>query len=296
MARKKANSFESSAYINRITLDFWMRRLQELAINSIEWLNLPPEIDARYLELILYGKGMAVFYRDDVVNLYVALQTEIGDRLNIYDIPNWRRAYSNNGYGYNLTGDNSVIIFNNYIHTPTIIDMEIYAYKLYELDRAIDVNVKGQKTPRIIKCGENQRLVLENLFMKYDGNIPFIYGDKQMDFSQLEGIDIVTPYVADKLQIVKRQIFNEALTFLGIENNSNEKAERMVTNESLSNMGAIEAQRNNRLNARKQACEQINRMFGLNVNVKFRNPLSSEVIREEMLTGVDTEAEVTENE
>lgn len=293
---KKANSFESSAYINKITFDFWCRRLQELAINSIEWINLPPEIDARYLELVLYGKGMAVFYRDDVVNLYVALQTEIGDRLNIYDIPNWRRAYSNNGYGYNLTGDNSVIIFNNYMHTPTTIDMEIYAYKLYELDRAIDVNVKGQKTPRIIKCSENQRLVLENLFKKYEGNIPFIFGDKQMDFSQLEGIDIVTPYVADKLQIVKRQIFNEALTFLGIENNSNEKAERMVTNESLSNMGAIEAQRNNRLNARKQACDQINRMFGLNIDVAFRNPLSSEVIREEMLAVTDPETGVDKNE
>lgn len=286
MARKRANTVESSGYVNKITYDYWIRRLTGLAINSIEWINLPPEIDYRYLELTLFNKGFAVFYRDDVAECYVALQTEIGQTLNIYDIPNWRCAYSNNGYRYPLTSKNSVLIFNNFLHTPTFLDIEVYAYKLYELDRAVDVNIKGQKTPHIIKCSENQRLVLENLFMKYDGNIPFIMGDKQMDFNVLEDINITVPFVADKLQITKRQIFNEALTLLGIENNSNEKAERMVTNESLSNMGAIEAQRNNRINARKQACEQINKMFGLNVDVKFRNPLSSEIIRQQ------TEAEI----
>lgn len=278
---KRKKAFEESFQLNQKTYDYWMRRLTELAVNTIEWAGLPDTIDTRYLEMILCNKGMAVFFKDQELEQYLALNVMISDKWNVYNIPTGREAYAVNGYHNKLDISNSVIIFNNYLHTPTIIDLEIYARKLYEVDRAIDVNIIGQKTPHIVKCSENQRLVLENLFMNYQGNIPFIFGDKSMNFENLDTIDIATPYVTDKLQIARRQIFNDALTYLGIENNSNEKAERMVTNESLSNLGAIEAARQTRLNARQQACDLINKMFGLNVSVKYRVPLTSELARDE---------------
>lgn len=278
---KRKKAFEESFQLNQKTYDYWMRRLTELAVNTIEWAGLPDTIDTRYLEMILCNKGMAVFFKDQELEQYLALNVMISDKWNVYNIPTGREAYAVNGYHNKLDISNSVIIFNNYLHTPTIIDLEIYARKLYEVDRAIDVNIIGQKTPHIVKCSENQRLVLENLFMNYQGNIPFIFGDKSMNFENLDTIDIATPYVTDKLQIARRQIFNDALTYLGIENNSNEKAERMVTNESLSNLGAIEAARQTRLNARQQACDLINKMFGLNVSVKYHVPLTSELARDE---------------
>ncbi len=279
---KRKKAFEESFQLNQKTYDYWMRRLTELAVNTIEWTGLPDTIDTRYLEMILCNKGMAVFFKDLELDQYLALNVMISDKWNVYNIPTGREAYAVNGYHNKLDISNSVIIFNNYLHTPTIIDLEIYARKLYEVDRAIDVNIIGQKTPHIVKCSENQRLVLENLFMNYRGNIPFIFGDKSMNFENLDTIDIATPYVTDKLQIARRQIFNDALTYLGIENNSNEKAERMVTNELLSNHGAIEAARQTRLNARQQACGLINKMFGLNVSVKYRVALTSELVRDEM--------------
>lgn len=289
---KRKKAFEESLQLNQKTYDYWMRRLTELAVNMIEWTGLPDTIDTRYLEMILCNKGLAVFFKDQELDQYLALNVMISDKWNVYNIPTGREAYAVNGYHNKLDISNSVIIFNNYLHTPTIIDLEIYARKLYEVDRAIDVNIIGQKTPHIVKCSENQRLVLENLFMNYQGNIPFIFGDKSMNFENLDTIDITTPYVTDKLQIARRQIFNDALTYLGIENNSNEKAERMVINESLSNLGAIEAARKTRLNARQQACDLINKMFGLNVSVKYRVPLSTEIARLEM---ENPEKEVKEN-
>lgn len=289
---KRKKAFEESLQLNQKTYDYWMRRLTELAVSTIEWTGLPDTIDTRYLEMILCNKGLAVFFKDQELDQYLALNVMISDKWNVYNIPTGREAYAVNGYHNKLDISNSVIIFNNYLHTPTIIDLEIYARKLYEVDRAIDVNIIGQKTPHIVKCSENQRLVLENLFMNYQGNIPFIFGDKSMNFENLDTIDITTPYVTDKLQIARRQIFNDALTYLGIENNSNEKAERMVTNESISNLGAIEAARKTRLNARQQACDLINKMFGLNVSVRYRVPLTSEIARLEM---ENPEKEVKEN-
>lgn len=291
---KRKKAFEESLQLNQKTYDYWMRRLTELAVNTIEWTGLPDTIDTRYLEMILCNKGLAVFFKDQELDQYLALNVMISDKWNVYNIPTGREAYAVNGYHNKLDISNSVIIFNNYLRTPTIIDLEIYARKLYEVDRAIDVNIIGQKTPHIVKCSENQRLVLENLFMNYQGNIPFIFGDKSMNFENLDTIDITTPYVTDKLQIARRQIFNDALTYLGIENNSNEKAERMVTNESISNLGAIEAARKTRLNARQQACDLINKMFGLNVSVKYRVPLTTEIARAE-IEMENTEKEVKEN-
>lgn len=271
--KKKKTLFEDSAVMNARTYNYWLNRLTELAVTSIKWNGMPKEIDLRFLELTLFTRGMSVFFREDVVG-YAALNVMIGGEFNIYNIPTWREAYAVNGYRCELDESNSIIIFNNFLHTPSIADMEFYAMKLYEVDRAIDVNVKNQKTPKILKCSENQRLVLENLYMQYDGNMPFMMGDKNMDFNSLETFDTTAPFVADKLQGVKRQIFNEALTYLGIESNSNEKAERLVQMEAFSNIGSVEAQREARLASRIQAAEQINNMFGLNVSVEFKNPLS----------------------
>lgn len=273
MGKRRNNVFNDTLAMNRKTYNHYLRRLTELATTSIKWNNLPETIDERFLEMVLYNKGMAVFFRDEVLG-FLCLEVMIGGSWNVYNTPNQRTAFATNGYQVNLTPENSVIIFNNFLRTPSIIDMELYALRLYEIERALDVNIKGQKTPKIITCSENQRLVMQNLMMQYEGNFPFIFGDKSLETQGLSSIDTASPFVADKLQIVKRQIFNEALTFLGIENNSNEKEERLVTNESISNLGSVQAARVQRLASREQACRQINDMFGLNISVDFKTPLS----------------------
>ena len=280
MPRKKHSMFYDTAKLNMRTFDYYMRRFFELGTTSIEWVNLPPEVDERYLEMTLYNHGACVFFRDEDAGVYAALNGALGGSLNIYGIPNERFCEAVNGYQVSLNESNSVIIYNNFIHCPTVIDMELYAYRLYELERSVDVNIKGQKTPKIILCTENERLTMQNMMMQYEGNYPFIFGNKGLNVDGVSAIDISSPFVADKLQIAKRQIFNEALTFLGIENNSNEKAERLVTNEAISNIGAVKAQRDARLAARQQACEQINRMFGLNISVKFKQDLADDMEQE----------------
>lgn len=249
----------------------YLNRLKELAINMFRWYNLPSTVDARFLELTLANDGMAVFFRDDVMG-FLTLQVKIGGPLDVYRNPTIRTAYATNGYNNDLTNQDSVIIYNNYTRTNILNDLEMYARRLYEIERAIDVNVRNQKTPKIVLCSENQRLVLKNLFKQYEGNEPFIYGDKNLDITQLKSIDITTPYVSDKLQILKRQIWNEALTYLGVDNSNTEKKERLVTDEIISNLGGVEAMRLTRLNARKDAVERINETFNLDISVEFGVP------------------------
>ena len=269
MGRKRDTQFIESAYMNNRTYIQYYNRLTELALSMIEWKNLPKTVDQRFLEMCLYSDGMCVFFEDEVLG-YLGLRCMIGGRLNVYQIPTDRKAYATNGYQKNLDGTNSVIIFNNYLHTNSMLDVEMFSKRLYNLDRAIDVNANAQKTPVLIQCDESQRLTMLNLYKKYDGNEPFIFGSKGLDANGLKVLQTGAPYVADKLYELKTQIWNEALTYLGISNINVVKKERMITDEVTRNQGGTVASRYSRLETRRQACKQINEMFGLDIWVDYR--------------------------
>lgn len=276
--------------LNQRTFVDYYYRLLELVVNVFEWKNLPEEIDERFLELTLAELGYAVFFYDEILEKYLALTCMFGTPLSVYRIPEQRRAYAVNGYQRELTSTDSVMIFNTYLHQSSVPTIELYARRLYEIERAIDVNVKGQKTPRFILCDESQRMTMVNMFKQYDGNEPLIVGAKNLDLDSFSMLDAAIEFKADKLEVLKKQIWNEALTFLGIQNNSSDKKERQVSEEVEVNFGAVEAQRYTRLNARRQAAEQINKMFGLNIEVDFR--VNTTVDPEDMMIGGEEDGQV----
>lgn len=280
MGRRRKTNFEESLAMNDYTYIQYAYRLMELSISMFEWKNLPEGIDERFLEMVLFTDGQAVFFKDDELGDYLALQCLINGKLNVYRIPINRRAFAVNGYQKQLTDKDSVIIFNNMLHTNSWLDVKMFAKRLYNLDRIIDVNANAQKTPILIKGNETQRLTLTNLYKEYDGNAPVIFADKSLDMNALQVLSTQAPYVADKIYQLKTQIWNEALTYLGISNVSFQKRERMVSDEVTRSQGGTVASRYSRLNARRQACEQINKMFGLNIECDFREDyqLSEEVM------------------
>lgn len=283
MARKHTQ-FGDSAKDNNRTYIRYVDRLTELSISMFEWKNLPKTVDERFLELTLFGKGMAVFFEDEVMG-YLALNTMIGGRLNVYQIPTERTAFATNGYHRYLDETNSVIIFNNLIHTNSVLDVTQFAKRLYNLDRAIDVNANAQKTPILISCDESQRLTLKNLYMQYDGNVPFIFGDKNINPNSLKVLTTGAPYMADKLYQLKTQIWNEALTYLGISNLNIQKKERMITDEVTRNQGGVIASRYSRLEARRQACKQINEMFGTEIWCDYREDFQTVDFEDDTING-----------
>lgn len=266
---KKDRQFWESAAMNNGTYKQYYNRLVELAISMFEWKNLPDSVDARFLELCLFVDGQAIFFYDEELG-YLTLQNAMNGGFNVYRIPINRRAYAVNGYNRELNENNSVIIFNNYLHTNSQLDAVMFAKRLYNLDRAIDVNANAMKTPIIIKCDETQRLTMLNLYKQYDGNEPYIFGDKAINTNAIQVFKTDAPYVADKLYQLKTQIWNEALTYLGISNINVQKKERLITDEVTRNQGGTIASRYSRLNARRDACKQINAMFGLDIWCDYR--------------------------
>lgn len=252
-------------------------------MSMFEWENLPSTVDERYLELTLFEQGVAVFFNDDVIG-NLALRALMNGKFDVYGIPEKVRAVGSNGYNIKLDNKNSVLIYNNYLHTNCRNDIEMFARRLSDLDRTIDINARAQKTPILVECEEYERLTMSNLYKEYDGNSPIIFGTKNLSTKGLNVLKTDAPYVADKLYQLKTEIWNEALTYLGISNTNVTKKERMISDEVIRNMGGTIASRYSRLEMRRKGAEKINEMFGTDISVNYRADYR-EADDELMLTG-----------
>lgn len=278
-----------AAIQNNDTFQYYYSMLSNLAINRFKWKNLPPSIDERFLNLILFENGKICYFHDEVFGDVVMQVTE-GAKLDIYNRPIDRHVWAVNGYNRMLDISNSVIIYDNYLRVPTFYAVYDYAYRLYQIQRTIDVNIYQQKTPKLVVCEESQRLTVENLFKKYDQNEPIIYGNKNMTLNQIDILDTSAPPVFPQLQIQKMYIFNEILTFLGIENANESKRERLITDEVAAGLGVIEAQRFVSLNNLRQNVREINAMFHQNISVEYNSEMS-EILTPEFLSSFEEKKE-----
>lgn len=268
--RKNRDQFNSSAIMNNRTWLMYFDMLYELAVSSFKWDGLPMSVDERYMEITLFDKAAAVYFKDEIINEELCLDMIPAGQFDCYGNPVVRRAYSGyNNYNKLVSKSDSVIIWNNYMRTSSRLPLEIFAKRLYNMDRIIDVNINAQKTPVLIQGSEKQRLTLKNLYMQYDGNMPFIFGDESLNRDAFSVLKTDAPFVADKIYAIKEKTWNEALTYLGISNVSVEKKERLVKDEVERNQGGTVANRRSRLGQRQWAAEQISEMFQRDVSVDY---------------------------
>lgn len=251
-------------------------QLMELGMSMIAWdfskigKDERQFLTQRQIEWNEYYKGATVFFKDEELGSYLCLPVMLSGPFDLDDIPKKRVAYAKNGYRKELDESNSVVIYNNYLRKPSCYTVNHYASMLSDLEENVMVNCKAQKTPVAIVCEENERLSMINLYEQYDGNYPFIFGQKNLNLGNIKSISTGAPFVADKLYQIKMQIWNEALTHLGISNISYQKKERLVSDEVIRNMGGTIASRYSRLEVRRDAVEKIKDMFQINIEVDFR--------------------------
>lgn len=277
MSRKRKNNFDMSAIRNGLSYRFYLDRLINMSVSMFEWENLPDSCDARYIETRLFSNGAVVFFEDpdlkiseDSSNL-VALDMVPTSGFNVYGYPTKYDAYSAfNHYRKSLDLNNSVICYNNYMRLPSYDGALYYAKRLWFLDSIVDINANAQKTPLLLQGNEKERLTLLNLYKEYDGNSPVVHANKNLNLEGFSVLKTDAPYVADKISELKNIVWNEAMTYLGISNVSYQKKERLISDEVTRSMGGTIASRYSRLNARQEAAEKVNAMFGTNIKVHYR--------------------------
>ena len=292
-----------------------MERLKKIAMSIFEWVNLPKSMNSRWLERCLYYMGQAALLKDKTYG-FINTNCSSNGQINIYGLPTSYNCYS---FEYQTTRklytglnpmlsnkqkeaqetNECILVLNNWEAIPTCSTIELFAYRLYMAEQTAFINIMAQRTPVMILVGEKQRLLMENLYSQYNGNTPFIFGDK----SQMEGVDIKAirteaPFIANDIMKYKKDIWNEALEFLGINTTSFEKKERLISDEANSNNELINMNLQSYLAPRLEACRQFNEKFGFTgtekeISVRVRSDLHN-IIKETMSTTNDYLEEKTE--
>ena len=268
-------------------------RLSMLAQTVFKWNGLPNGIDEKHLERYLFNEGRCMFYHDSKVGWIITKCTDAGS-LNFYDEPTKLLPVATNAEALDLNAKDPrtdcVLIYNNDYAYPTARTIMMYAARLTEMQRTIDINIHAQKTPVLIKASDKTRLSAKQIYAKWSGFEPLIITDKNMaDGVEMEVLSIAAPVVFDKLSIEKNKLWNECMTFLGINNANMDKRERLVDDEVQANNEQIGYSAEVMLKSRQRAAEAMSKLCGCEITVELRRAQKPLLALEQPEEGVDGE-------
>lgn len=243
-------------------------RFLNLAINRFTWDNLPQGIESRKLEEFLIRYGMVAFFNDELYGNMI-LPCFNTSELNIYYEPTEVNVMGNK-FDKKISIDDVVIIRNNATADNDYDDLLTFATRINEIELTMDINLNAQKTPFVVLCDEKERLTFKNIINEVRKFKYAIFGTKNLKMNNVDVLNTSSPYLLDKLQQQKRELFNELLSFLGINNNNVEKRERLLVDEVNANNEFILVNLEHMYEERKKACDLINEKFGTNIQVRKR--------------------------
>lgn len=305
---------EDAIILNNDTFDDYCGRFYKIATSVFEWVNLPQSMDGEYLEHCLFYKGMAGILKTEDYGFINTKATASGD-FNIYGRPTQLNCYS---YSFNeirkvyngLVEDENgntqdpltecILVRNTLLAKPTFASMRLFALRLTELERTMDTNVKRCKDPYILKGNKQQELTLRQVFSDVDNNMPAMVVEKNaLDLKDIDSIPLKVDFMGNEMMAYKKEIMNEALTVLGI-NNLGEKRERLISDETNSNNELINMNLQSYLAPRQRACDEFNEKYGFKgtdkeISVKVRSDLDNIVKRELSTVGEEYGSETGEN-
>ena len=246
----------------------YLRQCRSLAENVFLFENLPEYVDVAYINKILVEKGSIAWFKDEVMGL-LALPWVRQGNLDVYGRPTTIRVYGNNGYTKELKVGEYVIMYDNYGKYPLLLDIIQYAQRLANCVRVQDINVSQQKTPRYWKTSQDKVESIKGLLNKIDSDENAVIGYEDIDIDNTQCVLEPAPYVTDKLDDYKNNIFNEFLRLIGVANLTVQKKERNIKDEVLASQGGTIASRFSRFEPRKKAVDLINEKFDVDIQVKF---------------------------
>ena len=287
---KKTGAERDFDFVHDLLNDYW----KNIAINIFEWKGLEeisPSLTSEIIEETLFDKGSCLFFKDSNLG-YMALPVAPANKLNVYRKPTNFRAIGNN-YTKEYNVDNSVLIKNNTLKKPTFDIVDYYTSKLADIELTKDLHRNAHKTPLVLETTEDTLLTAKNIFKKIHANEPVIFKNRTRGEGEV-GVNVLNAnvaYINDKLEDDYHNYEARILTALGLDNYVEDKKERVQSAEVESQQEYIISSFRASLNERKKACEAINKMFGLDLEVDY---VKAEQIETD--EPVDESEEVTDNE
>jgi hypothetical protein len=266
--------------------NMYIRLLTDLCASRFKWSNVPEEIDLRFLELTLFYQALSVFYFDGRYDKYMSLRANMNGHLD----------YQNNPTGYNVIGNNftsvsvsaikdtesfdkqdisqiigkGIPIWANKQRTPDIDIVLIYAKKLANFDRTVEINSMNARMPKVVVSNENMTLTMSNLSRQIEEGQNNLKVRGNINLEDIKALDLGIDSLAIlNIDIVRDRQWNKCMTLLGIQASNQDKKERLVSDEVTANGDQTSMMQYVNLNERRAAVKKINDYYGLNIIVEY---------------------------
>lgn len=285
---------------------YYLNRLQSM----FKWSGLPDTIPARWLESYLLVDGYCCVINTD--KGLIATNGGIGADPNEYYIPTKfivSNPYIPNEYsaGRNYTvntldGSDDAVFVRNDIYTIGLMPMLVkYCSQMVENDISMNIADIMARASVALSAADDQTKASAELWLKklikgeigIIGETPFLVANQEQSL-RTNPIGTVAGTLTDLIeyhQYLKAGLFNE----IGLNSNYNMKREAINSNESQLNDDALHPFIDTMLECRKEAAEQINKMFGTEISVEFNSAWEeNEKENELMLDSMENEAEQSE--
>lgn len=276
MARKKKGNGQAkprswqNASLNQRNYIMYRDWIMALAMMRYRWVGLPESCDSRYLEWTLLTQGVATIAKgetDDGIEIWASTQAATLSTPNVYDnYPSWE-SFGNNGWRFPVTPANGVLVWDNRLRFPVWNQIDLYARKLAKCSRVIDGNLQQQMVTKLVTVPQTRVNDMLQVIKQNSGGEPYVLGiDGMTKDMETQVLGMETEFIANDVQIVMENIWNEVYTLLGIENIT-KKAERMIEDEVNSSLAPTKLRALDGLETRRDACRKLRERFGIDVDV-----------------------------
>lgn len=277
---------------------FYRGQLIREVSNLFEWSGMPDEIPLDYVERVLITEGKVMFFYDPSVYGYMALACGVRG-YNIYNKPTVAYAIAPNmegikiryeriivyQYNKNIDPEKGCVLINNMYGGQSLLGIiDFYGRRLAMIQQAFDTNALWQNIPVLFPVpSDDVKLSIEKLFQKIYSGRPWVIVDELLAGGEkpVQGLPIDVPYRLDVLMDSLREVKQRFYETIGINTPGADKKERLLEDEVNANEQALDTALKVMLNQRKKACKEINKLFGLNVDVRVREHTPENYIEED---------------
>lgn len=288
----------------RAYIGYFLDRLQSM----FKWSGLPETIPQKWLESYLLVDGHCAVINTDK-GLF-ATNGGMGADPNEYYIPTkfivsnpYLPEGSTAGRNYTIDGDDQDAVFvRNDTYTVGLMPLLVkYCSQMVENDITMSIADIWVRATVAMSAADDQTRESAEQWLRdlrkgklgVIGEAPFLAGN-QNESLRTNPIGSVAGTLTDLIeyhQYLKAGLYND----IGLNSNYNMKREAIMSNETKLNDDALHPLIDTMLACRKEAADEINRLFGTNISVEFNSAwLDNEKENEAVMDQIEAASEATE--
>lgn len=242
--------------------NYYRDLMLKMATNRFKWVNLPKTCNSRYLNFILATEGVAtIAFPTKMCGTFFSTKAVLKGVPNVYDeYPEWE-SFGNNGWRFDCTPANGVLVWDNSTRFPIMESIDLYATELVHIRMTKNMNRFHQQIPFILRGPQEKKYDMENIVKQVAGGELAIITTNGMSAIETDAFQTGVPYIGEALSADEQSVWNRIYTMLGIENTPF-KSERQTEDEVRAQKSPAQIVRLSTLSCLRDACDKLNSRFG----------------------------------